>query len=236
MSGPINDKPIYKEYREAVARLDAARSEALEERKGVEATGDANAGAQSLEKLRVAVDAFKEFRSKLSPADLFVIEYNVEVLASNRVSLVIPANVSPFDVANRAQDVCVEAFGAQAFSDELLEVLAAEAMGRLTESYSRKIDIDGYVQGTAGRSIEQQDAILQRRGLTPPNLLELGLAHAAYTLATGEDLFQGKKVRADWLALFVTPSGLRFDTPGMYSDKPRFASSARFSKSLEEFE
>ena len=236
MPGSSETKPIHQQYRDAVARLDAARTEAIEERRAIEAAGDVEAGRGSLEKLHAAVEEFKDLRTRISPTDLFVIEYNVEVVGPTRVSLVVPAHVAPLDVINRSQDVSMEVFGGPAFSSDLVRIWAADRIATHSEPYSRKLEIDGFVQGTLGKSIDQQDAIMKRRGLTCPSLVELGLAHAAYLLATEEDLFQGKKVRADRLALFVMTGGVHYDSLGIYSDTTFIASAARLSKSLEESE
>jgi hypothetical protein len=234
MAEPSNAKPTQKEYYDAVARLETAREVAIDERKAAEVSGDVRAGERSLEKLRLAVAEFRGMRSKLSATDLFVIEYGVTVVGPSRVSLVIPADVAPSDLLVRSQEVSQEAFGRPAFRDDILTVWSSSRLATSSEAYSRRLDIDGCVDGTQGKSINQQDAILRKRGLELPNLLELGLAHVSYLFATGEDLFQGKKVRADSLALFVGPSGLCVDSPAMQGDLSRLAASARLSKSLEE--
>lgn len=236
MSGPSNEKAIFKDYREAVARLGAARSEALEERKSIEVPGDEIAGAQSLEKLRVAVDEFKELRSKVSPADLFVIEYNVEVITPTRVSLVIPANVSPMDVVLRIDDVSVEVSCIPAFSPFLMKLWGDDTMKHFSAPHPRKLDVDGFVAGTLGKDLDQQEAILRRRGLRSPSLIELGLAHAAYRFATGEDLFQGKQCMTDGgRTLFVGGGDGHVGTiPIFGSSGAGLVSAARFSDSLDE--
>ena len=78
-----------------------------------------------------------------------------------------------------------------------------------------KLGIDGRVEGLDAKMREEQESLLNKQ-MAP--FADLAVAHTAFFILTGEDLFQGQIVRACGGALYFSSFGLDVNDCGGYGN------------------
>ncbi len=134
----------------------------------------------------------------------------ITVLGERKVSLTLPEGMSRADFLHKVQPLVREVYGRDVIPPNRLEAWATDMEFTAKPSkYSQTvIAIDGHVAGTTHRTRAEQVLFLDKQRLQMPDLCDLAVAHAAYFLATGKDLFSGDIVRARGGALYFNSSGL----------------------------
>jgi hypothetical protein len=204
-----------KMYQAAKERLEDARDVALRGRAAVERSGDIEAGERNLAQLRAAVDEFRGLRSRMTKQDIFVAEFSIEVLSPHEVSLVLPHGVSRLDFLQRAQEISREFRGQNAIADfQLASSYPLEVVFREPMRSRLFIAIDGCVGGTVGKDFPAKVRVLHSLGLEEAPAEDVIVAHVAFYVATGNDLFMNKEVRARSviLSFFENEGLLKYDT------------------------
>ena len=133
-------------------------------------------------------------------------EFGIEVIGEGKVRLTL-GETSRIDFLRKVQDVATELHGRPAIYSPLLESWATEAAFTAKPKKGEKIKeigVDGNVANSTGKTRAEQDA----EGWNNVDLSDLAVAHTAYFLATGKDLFAGKVVRARDGAFFFDDIGL----------------------------
>ena len=209
MSRNVSGNPKYEEYNEyraahrALAKLEVETAAKFQ--KALE-TGDLPAARECVEELNLRVDAFKSLREKLTEQDLFVIKYNIQPLGEHEVSLVLPKDVSRLEFLQDAQRVALAIHGRTVVWPKQLTTWAGENAFTQSASASTPLRIDGNVDGSTNKTREEQVKHLKPHVM--PSLEDLVIAHAAFFIATGSNLFQGNLVRAFGGALHFDDDGL----------------------------
>jgi hypothetical protein len=214
MSGPLESKPSISDYRAAVDRLEAAREAAHLERARVELTGDVAAGEKNIDGLKIALDEFKGIRSRLSPQDLFVVEFNVEIAKPCGVSLVRPAGMSWLEYFERAQDISRTVYRRESVYQGLIDIWRDKNFEECLRKSptSLRVEMELCLEGSVGLQCGEQDVALQRRGLELPPGIHVMAGLVAFTIATGEHVTgdpQGPFVRVvDGYVMSAGPLGV----------------------------
>jgi len=123
-------------------------------------------------------------------------KYQINVLGEGQVSLNL-AGSSRIDFLREVQALSPQLHSQNAIWPDRLEKWAREK--EFTEKSADgapSISIDGNVRGSTNMNRREQETFLKRRDLAMPELCDLAVAHAAYFIATGKDLFGGNVVRA----------------------------------------
>lgn len=120
----------------------------------------------------------------------------IEVLSESQVALTLPKGLARIDFLQKVQAIAKEMYGRAAIYPARLEAWAADKA--FAETPDNTLAIDGNVHGSTERNRGEQESFLkdQKPPLQMPELRDLAIAHAAYFLATGKDLFNGYWVRA----------------------------------------
>lgn len=162
--------------------------------------------------LQELIDAIPETtdgpdRKPSAEKQAFLAKYGIKVLAESQVALVLPQGVSRIEFLREAQKLANELHGQDAVWPNRLTNWAGFRAFTDTATEALKIAVDGNVKGSTNHTRRQQE----EKGWNNVDIQDLAVAHAAYFIATGEDLFAGNAVRA-------RGGALRFDSRGLDVD------------------
>jgi hypothetical protein len=197
------------QYRDAAGKLHELRREVEERLDSAVESGDKQAARDALEDLKASGASFKELRNTLSPTDLFIAKYNIQVHGPHEVSFVLPKGVSRYEMLREAQGLVAGRDNLNLVWPDQLKTLKDNKTFKATTTTPERIQIDGHVKGGDGKTRADQEAFLKSKGLPQANLEDLAAAFVAFYVATRTDLFEGKAVRAAGGALFFHSRGLR---------------------------
>ena len=148
-------------------------------------------------------EASPEVSSLESRKAALIKEFGIEVVGEGKVWLTL-GETSRIDFLRKVQEVATELHGRPAIYSPDLESWATEAAFTAKPKNGEEIGVDGNVANSTGKTRAEQDA----KGWNNVDLSDLAVAHAAYFLATGKDLFAGIVVRARGGALYFHVHGL----------------------------
>ena len=193
------------EYKEAQTKLSELMANAVTGFAAAQQVGDFAAAKAWSETLVLPIKSLKEQFLQLSPRDQFVSKYSVEEINDHQVRFVLPKGVSRIDLLNEAQGIARELYGQDAvFSHQLEKWQKDEDFTSKTTS-TTKLWIDGRVKELDAKTRKEQESDLKEQ-MAP--LADLAVAHTAFFILTGKDLFQGQFVRACGGALDFFSRGL----------------------------
>jgi hypothetical protein len=214
MTNPTHDQKKLEEYRERAATLHDL-SKGVEERMGKAAeSGVIQAAREALGELKLKTKEFEDFRETLTPAEIFVARYNVEVVNDHTVSCVIPKGVSRIEILEEAQAMLTDR---DLIWPAHLAKWTADPKFATEATTSERICIDGHVPNSVDKTRAQQEALVGKENLS--TLDDLAVAFGVNWIATGEPLFGWHDeslgwsyvVRAAGRALFLSSFGLHVD-------------------------
>ena len=225
MPDPITKKLTIAEYKEAQTKLSELMKNAVTGFAAAQKVGDFAAAKAWSETLVVPIASLKEQFEQLSLQERFVSKYSVEKINDHQVRFVLPKGTSRIDLLNEAQEIARGLYGQDAVDPDRLKNWQKKDDFRSKTTSTTKLGIDGRVEGLDAKSRKEQERVLKEQ-MAP--LADLAVAHTAFFILTGKDLFQGQVVRACGGALYFDSYGLGVDDcDGAYS---RYAVSA--SRSL----
>jgi len=222
------DRNAVERYREAATKLHESLSAADKRMDAAIENGDKADAQAALKDATASGEAFKALRSTLSPTDLFVAKYNIQVHGPHEVSFVLPRGVSRYEMILEAHALVAERDKRDLVYPPHLKEWGNEARFTASCESPERIQIDGHVQGGDEKTRTQQEKFLTTKGLEQAQLEDLAVAFVAHYVATGEPLFGWYKnnpwsfvVRAVGGALSFSSNGLRvygFGAAFSYSD------------------
>ncbi len=217
MENLLYDEQGVKLYRDTAVKLHALRRKVAERFDSAVEYGDKQAARNALAELKASGAAFKELRNTLSPTDLFIAKYNIQVHGSHEVSFVLPKGVSRSEMLCEAQGLVAEREnGRNLVLPNYLKTCTDDKTFQATTTTPEWIQIDGHVDGGDAKNRADQEAFLKDKRLPQANLEDLAAAFVAFYVATGKNLFEGKVVRAAGGALDFFIIGL--DVSGIDDD------------------
>ena len=198
------------EYKEAQTKLSELMANAVTGFAAAQKVGDFAAAKAWSETLVLPIKSLKEQFLQLSPRDQFVSKYSVEKINDHQVRFVLPKGISRIDLLNEAQGIARGLYGQDAVYPSQLEDWQKEDDFRTKTTSKTKLGIDGRVEGLDGKTRKQQERLIEKQwGETQmAPLADLAVAHTAFFILTGKDLFQGQYVRACGGALSFISDGL----------------------------
>jgi len=214
VSNPTHDPKKLQEYRERAAALHDL-SKGVEERIGKAAeSGVIDAAREALGELTLRTEVFEEFRKSLTPVELFLAKYNVEVVNDHTVSFVVPRGVAPIEILREAQGVVIDR---DLIYPTQLEEWEKDPKFTAPATSSERISIDGHVPNSIHKDRTEQEKMVGKENL--PSLDHLAVAFAVNWIATGEPLFGWCNKSHSWSYVVRAAGGaLRFDSLGLYVD------------------
>jgi hypothetical protein len=191
MPGPVDAKPTIADYKAAMKALDVAREVATRQYAAAQATGDPAAGAETLATLKGAVEAFKDIRGRLTPTDLVIAEFNIEVKSPHHVSLVVPAGVSRFDLLCRASDAVTASGDTMIVAQYLMSQWKDDGAFMTPCHESTRVDVACFVGDIVGKSFEEQRTFLKDHGYEMGSVVDVAIGHVSHLLVKGRSMFGG---------------------------------------------
>jgi hypothetical protein len=204
----LYDEERINQYRDIAMKLHELRQRVEEQLDSAVESGDKQAARDALDELKASGAAFKELGNTLTPTDLFIAKYNIQVHGPHEVSFVLPSGVSRYEMLCEAQGLVAERDNRNLVFPDRLKKWEAEATFNSTSITPERIQIDGHVEGGDAKNRADQEALLKSKGLPQANLEDLAAALVAFYVATGKNLFEGKRVRAAGGALSFSSVGL----------------------------
>jgi hypothetical protein len=202
------DKDAVKRYRAAATELHELSTRVEQQIDSAFENGNNQAAHDALVELKASGVELEKLRATLTPTDLFIAKYNIEVHGAHEVSFVLPERVSRYEMLCEAQGVVTER---DLVWPTQLKQWASDQKFTVPTLAPERIQIDGHVDGGDGKTRARQEAFLTRKKLPLANLEDLAAAFVAHYVATGEDLFEDKAVRAAGGALYFFGRGLCVD-------------------------
>jgi hypothetical protein len=184
VTNPTHDPQKLHEYREKAASLHDL-SKGVEERIGQAAeSGSIEAAREALGELTLKTKEFEEFRKSLTPVEIFLAKYNVEVVNDHTVSFVVPRGVAPIGILQKAQGLVADR---DLIWPTQLERWAKDPKFTTEGTNSERISIDGHVPNSRNKDRTEQEKMVGKENL--PSLDHLAVAFAVNWIATREPLF-----------------------------------------------
>ena len=201
------------EYKEAQTNLSELMANAVTGFAAAQQAGDLDKAKAWSETLVLPIASLKEQFLQLSPRDQVVSKYSVEKINDHQVRFVLPKGVSRIDLLNEAQGIARELYGQDAVRPDHLKNWQKEDDFRSKTTSTTKLGIDGRVNGLDAKTRKEQERLIEKQwGETQmAPLADLAVAHTAFFILTGKDLFQRQVVRACGGALFFRSFGLDVD-------------------------
>ena len=196
MEGLLYSQDKVNQYRDSAVRLHALRQSVEQQFDSAVTDGNKQAARNALDDLKASGAAFKELRNTLTPTDLFIAKYNIQVHGPHEVSFVLPKGVSRYEMLCEAQGLVAERDNLNLVWTNQLERWKDDKTFKATSTTPERIQIDGHVEGGDGMNRADQEAFLKSKGLPQANLEDLAAAFVAFYVATGKNLFEGQVVRA----------------------------------------
>ncbi len=179
-------------------------------------SGNKQDALDALAELKTTDAEFQKLRSTLSPTDLFIAKYNIQVHGAHEVSFVLPTGVSRYEMLCEAQGVVGEREGRElVWPDQLKEW---EKNPKFTDTCTtpERIQIDGHVEGGDEKTRAEQEAFLKRKKLPLASLEDLAAAFVAHYVAAGETLFGWYSKSNSWSFVVRAAGGaLNFFSRGL---------------------
>ena len=179
MNQPAQDLDRLKQYREIAAKLHDL-SAGIEERIAQAArSGQIKVAHDALEELQLKTKELDDFRATLSPEEIFLAKYGVEVIDEHTVSFVIPRGVSRLEILKEAHVLhpngnLIKAWQLEKFEDD--PSFTTEA------AQSERICISGHVPNSENKTREQQENMVGKNNLATCE--DLTVAFAVNWIAT----------------------------------------------------
>ena len=213
MSKIKEEKPIsIEEYRSEAKRVDGVLEKASAAFARAKEENNLSEARQWCDTLSTSAAELRGLRARLSPRDLFIVQYNIEVINNHAISLVIPRGVSRKEVVHEAQEFVKEHHDMAAIEPISLEHWMIQKEFQQAGSTPLKIAIDGRVKGSLGDAAHQE-RLFRKKGLELPSLPDFVVAHAAFYAATGYDMIGRDLVRCRDGVLVLYSAGLAYSGP-----------------------
>jgi hypothetical protein len=199
------DQTKVSEYREAATKLHELSARVDQRIESAFENGINQAVLDALAELKASGTELQKLRATLSPTELFIAKYNIQVHGPHEVSFVLPQEVSRYEMLSEAQGLVNERDLVWPIQ---LTIWQTDPKFTNTCSTPERIQIDGHVEGGDGKTRDKQEAFLKRKGLPLVSLEDLAAAFVAFYVAAGTSLFEGKWVRAAGGAFSFNTGGL----------------------------
>jgi hypothetical protein len=211
------DQSKVTEYRAAATELHELSLTVERRMNSAIENGNKQDALDALAELRASSAEFQGLRSTLTPTDLFIAKYNIQVHGAHEVSFVLPTGVSRYEMLLEAQRVVGEREGRELVWRGDLKKWEKKSKFTDTCTTPERIQIDGHVEGGDGMPKDKQLTLLETKGLSLATLEDLAAAFVAHYIATGEPLF-GWYSKSDGWSFVVRAAGgaLRFYSHGLY--------------------
>ena len=139
---------------------------------------------------------------------MFLDRYSVSLLPNDSISLVLPKGESAHNLLKFADSISEYCFGRKAVYERRSIAWSEHEKFMCVEASPRTIKVRGHHPALSELTRAEMGRVIEGLGLTMAPMLDAAVAHAAFFMATGKDLFSGYCVRVLEGTLCDSPSGL----------------------------
>ena len=213
------DRKHGQAYRALAPEMAEYKQEVEDRLKECQQSGDLQGARELLAEASLRTKPFIDLQRELGPRGILLAKYGVEVINDHTVLFVIPKGVSRIEILEEVQGLITHPKGRPfIYPDDLAEWKEQDRFSR-KQSTSKRLCIDGHVEGGDKKTREQQEAFLGKE-FTAAHFEDLAVAFSLHWVATGEPLFgwfnkqneYSFTIRGVGGALFFSRYGLRAHT------------------------
>lgn len=139
--------------------------------------------------------------------EAFATQYGIKVLGESQVALTLPKDTSRLAFLQEAQALVRKLNNRDLIWPSSLKIWESDPM--LTSNIKNELKLA--VDGNVGYSTKMTRREQEKAGWLDVDMIDLALAHAAYFVVTGEDLFANNWVRARGGTFYFFSTGLSVD-------------------------
>ena len=213
------DRKQGQAYRALASEMAEYKQEVEDRLEECQRTGELAGARELLAEASLRTKLFIDLQRELGPRGILLAKYGVEVINDHTVLFVIPKGVSRIEILEEVQGLIKHPNGRPfIYPDDLAEWKEQDRFSR-KQSTSKRLCIDGHVEGGDKKTREQQEAFLGKE-FTVAHFEDLAVAFSLHWVATGEPLFGWFNKQEEWSfiirgvggALFFYRYGLRAHT------------------------
>ncbi len=204
----------FESYRTTLERAVALESEAAQRMGEAATSGDVRLLNNLFDEMTLRVEQLDQLRKRMTHRDRLIARFSVEVPQEGVVSLIIPSGVSRMSLLEQGDSAVRESHGRGSVWGPVLQRWRQSREFSDAHPQSEAITIKGRIEGTEGKPAREQAAAIEGLGYEPATPWDVAVAHLAYAIATGGNLFgwraKGESFRARTTqgVLSLGPQGL----------------------------
>ena len=207
-----------KKLREQACALSEYQQTAQAEIQVATQEGDLDKARGVLEAATLRIKEYENFRKSLSEEELLLAKYGVEVINEHTILFVIPKGTSRISILEEANKLVLERDGRDLITPHQLPAWQKDKRFTKEQETSKRLCIDGHVQGVDGKTSEEHEAFLGD-DFTMPQFEDLAVAFSLHWVATGEPLFEWDDKPNGWsFDIRCVGGALNFDRRGLRAD------------------
>ena len=177
-----------REYRKLSKELGDYQQEVSARFKECQETGDLATAKEILKEATLKTQPFIELQRELGATGVFLAKYGVEVINDHTILFVIPKGATRISILEEAHALIQEREGRDLILPEHLSEWHEDERFTKQQESSKRLCIDGHVEGGDKKTREQQEAFLGKE-FTAAHFEDLAVAFSLHWVATGEPLF-----------------------------------------------
>jgi len=204
-----------KKLREQACALSEYQQTAQAEIQVATQEGDLDKARGVLEAATLRIKEYENFRKSLSEEELLLAKYGVEVINEHTILFVIPKGTSRISILEEANKLVQARDGRHLITPDSLSSWQKDKRFTKEQEASKRLCIDGHVQGGESKSRKAQEAFLGKE-FKMAQFEDLAVAFSLHWVATGEPLFEWYAKHDEWsFAIRCVGGALSFNRDGL---------------------
>ena len=186
-----------REYRKLSKELGDYQQEVSDRFKECQETGDLATAKEILKEATLKTQPFIELQRELGATGVFLAKYGVEVINDHTILFVIPKGATRISILEEAHALIQEREGRDLIDKDFIPMWQTDERFTKQQESSKRLCIDGHVEGGDAKTREQQESFLGD-AFTMPQFEDLAVAFSLHWVATGEPLFGWFNKQEEW--------------------------------------
>lgn len=206
-----------REYRKLSKELGDYQQEVSARFKECQETGELATAKEILKEATLKTQPFIELQRELGATGVFLAKYGVEVINDHTILFVIPKGATRISILEEAHALIKEREGRDLIDKDFIPMWQTDERFTKQQESSKRLCIDGHVEGGDKKTREQQEAFLGKE-FTAAHFEDLAVAFSLHWVATGEPLFGWFNKQEEWSFVIRGVGGaLNFNRNGLWA-------------------
>ena len=202
-------------YRQLSKEMGSYQQEISARFKECQETGDLATAKNILAEATLKTQPFMDLQRELGATGVLLAKYGVEIINEHTILFVIPKGTSRISILEEANKLVQERDGRDLIYPHQLPAWQKDKRFTKEQETSKRLCIDGHVQGGDGKTRTQQEAFLGKE-FRMPEIEDLAVAFSLHWVATGEPLFEWYVKHDEWsFAIRCVGGALSFNRDGL---------------------